>query len=316
MAIRRTDTDRLYRQQIKPTLRAIGIHAVRIDEIHHGENIVNRILREIDQTDCVLVDLTYERPSAYFEAGYSERRSIPVIYTCRVDHLDPPSRESPRVHFDVRQRRIVTWASPTDAIFARRLAAEVRARTAQLRRTQEREHDRQLGEARFQALSLESRCARVMQVGINMARAAGFRASSGKEPWQPGWLGFRQRGGRTDALFLLAVSAYRQRNLIALHKVFGREISEELGGAPSRQCVVVASLSPVPRPRVESVFREFAPDPTLPRSAWTDQSGGILSRLVVLDAIRSERHFQKTFRQVLKRMAGERPLGQEQSRKQ
>lgn len=312
MAIGRPDTDAMYVGRIKRSLRAIGVLAVRIDEIHHGENIDQRILREIDGSDLVLTDLTYERPSAYFEAGYAEKRGVPVIYTCRADHLNPASRHHPRVHFDVRQRRIVTWASPTDGAFAQRLVSEVRARTRRLQQIREREHQRQCEEAAFQTRSLDSRRDRLLQAGIALARVAGFRAMSDQGParWGSGWLGYRQRNRKTEVLFLLTAAAFRRQQLVALREVFGMHtfglgaLAAALHAAPSRQCVVVASLSPVPTGRVESVFREFAPDPTLSRSAWTGRTGASVSHLVMLDTIRSEPQFRGIFRELLRRTTG------------
>jgi nucleoside 2-deoxyribosyltransferase len=86
MVLGRPDVHALYNHRLKSLLREFG-PALNIEEIEHGENIDTRILKEIDASDYLLADLTYERPSVYFEAGYALGKQMPVIYTCRSDHV-------------------------------------------------------------------------------------------------------------------------------------------------------------------------------------------------------------------------------------
>jgi hypothetical protein len=46
--------------------------AIRIDREHAMEDLVGRIKREIRDAKFVIADLTDERPSCYFEAGFAE----------------------------------------------------------------------------------------------------------------------------------------------------------------------------------------------------------------------------------------------------
>ncbi|MEW6418434.1 MAG: hypothetical protein AB1480_09975 [Nitrospirota bacterium] len=80
------DTDAIYKK-IKSIVIEFGLHPRRIDQIEHTENINQKIISELDESDITIADLTYARPSVYFEAGYSHRKT-PVIYTCRKDHLN------------------------------------------------------------------------------------------------------------------------------------------------------------------------------------------------------------------------------------
>jgi nucleoside 2-deoxyribosyltransferase len=61
-----------------------GINAQRVDRIEHNDKIDTKIISEIEAADLVTADLTYARPSVYFEAGYAQR-AIPVIFTARPD---------------------------------------------------------------------------------------------------------------------------------------------------------------------------------------------------------------------------------------
>jgi nucleoside 2-deoxyribosyltransferase len=124
MAVGRTDTDRVYDRYIAPTLRAAKILPVFMGRLEHNDDIDKRIIHEIEACDLAIADLTYARPSVYFEAGYAQRE-VPVIYTAQQSHLRPrPNDEfgNFRVHFDLLMRNIVPWSSPSDVSFPRKLA--------------------------------------------------------------------------------------------------------------------------------------------------------------------------------------------------
>ena len=126
MAFGREDCDQLYRKQVKPVLKALQLIPVRVDQRQHKDDLNTFIIRMLNKSQIALVDLTYARPSVYYEAGYAER-VIPVAYTSRKDHL---SRAQPddrlRVHFDLEMKKIVDWTDPSDRTFPRRLRARLR----------------------------------------------------------------------------------------------------------------------------------------------------------------------------------------------
>ena len=85
---------------------------IRVDKIVHNDRIDARIREEIKKADVLIADLTYARPSVYWEAGYAER-AIPVIYICRKDHFDSkPSNDvvDLKVHFDLANANIISWS--------------------------------------------------------------------------------------------------------------------------------------------------------------------------------------------------------------
>src|SRR5512143_4051755 len=88
MAFGHEDTDYVYAQWIEPAIENAGLFPVRVDKIIHNDRIDTRIRDELLKADVVVADLTYARPSVYWEAGFAER-SVPVIYTCRKDHFSP-----------------------------------------------------------------------------------------------------------------------------------------------------------------------------------------------------------------------------------
>lgn len=127
MAFDHNDTDSIF-EQMKRTLGEIGVSLRRVDRIEHNDDIDDRIILEIQQADFVIADLTYARPSVYFEAGYAQGRPVPVLYTARKDHFQARSDDSHgnfRVHFDLQMRNIIAWARPGDAMFTKRLKTRV-----------------------------------------------------------------------------------------------------------------------------------------------------------------------------------------------
>ena len=93
-----------------------------VDRIEHNDNIDTRIISQTEAADLVIADLTYARPSVYFEAGYAQR-AIPVIFTARSDHFterDNDPNGNRHVHFDqdaqhhrlvIAERRDISWTT-------------------------------------------------------------------------------------------------------------------------------------------------------------------------------------------------------------
>jgi nucleoside 2-deoxyribosyltransferase len=126
MAFGHKDTDAIFKI-LRKTLGPLGINARRVDRIEHNDNIDTRIISEIEAADLVIADLTYARPSVYFEAGYAQR-AIPVIFTARSDHFrerDNDPNGNRHVHFDLKMRNIIAWSSPNETAFPRRLTRRV-----------------------------------------------------------------------------------------------------------------------------------------------------------------------------------------------
>lgn len=133
MAFDHTDTDEIF-ETLKAVLRDRNISSVRVDRIEHNDDIDDRIMTEIKNADFMIADLTYARPSVYFEAGFAQR-NVPVIYTARHDHLRPQMEdphENLRVHFDLQMKNIIPWKSSRDSLFRQRLKSRVAHVTAPL----------------------------------------------------------------------------------------------------------------------------------------------------------------------------------------
>ena len=77
-----------------------GAVAIRIDKEHALEDLVGRIKKEIRGAQFVVADLTDERPSCYFEAGFAEALGKSVIYVASKQSVAKPGSKTV-IHFDI-----------------------------------------------------------------------------------------------------------------------------------------------------------------------------------------------------------------------
>src|ERR1700674_2278370 len=154
MAFGHEDTDRWYQSTLKPLLRKHGLDPRRVDLITHNDNVDQRILQELGDADLVVADLTYARPSVYFEAGHAHGRKLPVIYTARSDHLSPfAKRDDLRVHFDLLMRNIIDWKPQRYGNFLGRMEARLNHVVRPLRRDLEEKNRITAAAKAFTAMS-------------------------------------------------------------------------------------------------------------------------------------------------------------------
>ena len=77
----------------------------RIDAKEHINGISDEILAEIRRSRFLVADYTLTNNGVYFEAGVAVGLGIPVIGTCRADHLD-------KLHFDIKHINTLKWETP------------------------------------------------------------------------------------------------------------------------------------------------------------------------------------------------------------
>jgi len=92
---------------IDPCIRSCNFDPLRIDKVQHNDKICDRILAEIRRSRFLLADFTGHRGGVYFEAGFAMGLGIPVIYTCRRDHMKD-------AHFDTNHYNHIVWTDGAD----------------------------------------------------------------------------------------------------------------------------------------------------------------------------------------------------------
>ncbi len=99
--------DAVYTQGLRPAIADAGYDPLRIDQKKHNDKIDDEIVAEIRRSGLLVADFTGDRGGVYYEAGLAVGLGIPVIRTCRKDHL-------PQLHLDTRQFLHLVWETPEE----------------------------------------------------------------------------------------------------------------------------------------------------------------------------------------------------------
>jgi hypothetical protein len=102
------DIDMLCDQEIEPACKQLGYPMYRVDAREPFQTIISLVLSGIQNSACVVADLTYARPSVYFEIGYAHGLGIALVLTCEDGYLQSAD-DILKVHFDLAQFRISLW---------------------------------------------------------------------------------------------------------------------------------------------------------------------------------------------------------------
>lgn len=259
MAFDHRDTDKLYDTAIAPLLKRLKITAIRVDRSHRNEDIDDQILAGLRECHLVIADLTYARPSVYFEAGVAQGRPVPVIYTCRRDHFKHHPDDlhgNLRVHFDLQMKPIIKWEDRPSASFLRQLTNRIRhvirPLVAELRRKTE---ESQRANA-FLGLSLGEKKRLLEQTWIKVWRAIGFR-DLGQKDWPS-----RKMSRRLHVLHAYVVSKLTKKDLQAseqwLQMILPRQLREKISIAEGVTVhVFFICLSSISRRMVEEALPNY-----------------------------------------------------------
>lgn len=90
-----------------PAIESAGYEAMIISNKEHANKIDDEIIAEIRNSKFLVADFTGQRGGVYFEAGFAMGLGLPVIWTCRHDHLS-------KLHFDIRQYNCIDWQDASD----------------------------------------------------------------------------------------------------------------------------------------------------------------------------------------------------------
>jgi len=187
------DVDEIYDKAIQPVLRSLQITPLRIDRVEHNEDIDNKIFQFLNDADFCIADLTYARPSVYYESGYASGSGKQIIYIARADHFIAKVDDNYgnlRVHFDLQMKNIIRWTQPSNAFcmrLKRRIRHVIRPLTARVRKSQnEIEAERSFGQLsqykKIESLAekarhlLKTRAFKIMEFNTQIRRSDRFTA--------------------------------------------------------------------------------------------------------------------------------------------
>jgi hypothetical protein len=96
-----------YARGFEVGIRQAGYDPLRVDRVEHVGKVDDEIIAEIRRSRFVVADFTGHRAGVYFEAGFALGLNLPVIWTCRRDHIAD-------LHFDIRQFNCIDWTEPDE----------------------------------------------------------------------------------------------------------------------------------------------------------------------------------------------------------
>lgn len=92
------------RDCIKTSLSKDGWNPLVVDEIHHNDGIMDKVLATIHESRFIIAELSYQKTGVYYEAGYAKGYGLPVIHIVNKDDLS-------KCHFDVKHLNLIVWES-------------------------------------------------------------------------------------------------------------------------------------------------------------------------------------------------------------
>jgi hypothetical protein len=274
MAFDHDDTDALYDDQILPILVRNNIQPIIINRQQSNLDLNIQIIQELLGCDFCITDLTYARPSVYYETGFAERL-VPVIYTVRSDHLGRSQPDDQRVHFDLQMKPLIIWKNASDEKFSNELEKRIKATfLVDWNRKQKDLLEINESEEGFLALSQLEKQALLRQKTISVLNKLGFRNwNAPKHPnrtytYEEILLGrvndVNSTKTKKKALSIVIVNAFTSSTKSTLKKlqeryetwrfpeIFGYEV---IGNASSIHVNhIVLSVRSIPRSRIEDVF--------------------------------------------------------------
>ncbi len=96
-----------YDRGLEVGIRQAGYDPLRVDSVEHVQKIDDEIIAQIRRSRFVVADFTGHRAGVYFEAGFALGLNLPVIWTCRHDHIGD-------LHFDIRQFNCIDWTETAE----------------------------------------------------------------------------------------------------------------------------------------------------------------------------------------------------------
>ena len=95
----------LFDDAIRPAIHRAGYRAKRANTDEHNEQIMDKILFDIQVAPFVVAELTDNNNGVYYEAGYARGRGLEVVICVQEDQ---------KVHFDLTGMNQVRWKTTSD----------------------------------------------------------------------------------------------------------------------------------------------------------------------------------------------------------
>jgi nucleoside 2-deoxyribosyltransferase len=311
-AFDRNDVDAIYDKVIRLVLRDLKIRCTRVDRVEHNDDIDDKIFSLMNAADFCIADLTYARPSVYYEAGYMFGHRKPVVYITRADHFrakDSDSYGNLKIHFDLQMKNIISWTEP-NRTFATRLRRRITQVVAPLLKATKEQEEKLRHQEAFTNEAISTQLALLRRFAGQMLRARGFSEISepSREPHRPSRLlaVTRDRSSHHEALNFLPLERLTKSQTLPEWALSFYTPGRNPKARQIERLFVYATLTNINETTVRSIFHRFTPvekyllerrlNPS-PLDTWQDPP--TIVRIGVLPSIRSVSEFQGRFRALL-----------------
>lgn len=170
------DVDEVYSKVIKKVLKELKITVQRVDKINHNKNIDLKIIELIKSCDFCIADLTYARPSVYYEAGRLHGLGKEVIFTARQDHFNPKEHDREgnfKIHFDLVTKNIIGWNKPNQD-FKKKLKDRIKLVIEPILRKLKEESQNKYSESDFKKNSLAKKIEIIKYIALSKIKDKGY----------------------------------------------------------------------------------------------------------------------------------------------
>ena len=221
-AFGKKDVDSIYTEVVKPVLKNGKIKPMRVDRVEHNDDIDDKILELIDRCDFCIADLTYARPSVYYEAGRVHGMGKPVIFLANSSHFKPKEADefgNFRIHFDLQMKNIIKWTKPNKTL-ERKLTSRVNVVTAPILRALRAEAQERQAEAQFSKLTQKEKFLAILKLaGTGLSRLR-FSVEKEDRPWaKVDVLGVKKMRGTPVFVWCLAQASFTKSRLQDIMRV-------------------------------------------------------------------------------------------------
>jgi nucleoside 2-deoxyribosyltransferase len=252
------DVDNIYSKTILPVLKENRIIPLRVDKINHNKNIDQKIVELIKSADFCIADLTYARPSVYYEAGYIHGQNKEVIFTVRKDHFKPTSEDPTgnyRIHFDLITKNIIDWTQPNNA-FKQRLKARIKLVISPLQAAMNADKSQIKVENKWASQSLISKLQILNSLSDGILIENKYKII---EQNRRGRFGIKKNGDKHDVLAFFSFESLTQSNMLSFRYP---GISDTLGGVLKTKrrklTLVFNCLNKVTKANIQKVFVNYS----------------------------------------------------------
>lgn len=76
----RKRSDQLFTHVLTPVCTLCGLEPIRVDKLHDTNSLTDTIIKNLQDCDLVIADLTEHNPNAFFELGYRFALGKPLIH--------------------------------------------------------------------------------------------------------------------------------------------------------------------------------------------------------------------------------------------